>query len=146
MYTEIYQNLKYIIAGEWCLLLLAFGLLIFRKQVFEGFDVGLHLVGHLLASVTAIAAFIGEALLVLGGNLGTHGSLYLLNFYAEHFEPWLLFMLLYNIVCFIFERIFFIINSDYSFGRRFLLGARIVIFPHESKNLISPKQRIVLIQ
>lgn len=128
------------------MLLLAFCLLIFRKQVLEGFDIGVHLIGHLLVSVTAIAAFIGEALLVFGGNLGMQGSRYLLSFYVEHFEPWLFFLILYNIVCFIFERIFFIIKSDYFFGRRFLSGARIAMFPYESKNLVSPQQRIVLIQ
>jgi hypothetical protein len=146
MNMALYENLKYIIAGEWCLLLLAFGLLVFRRQAFEAADMGIHLAGHLLLSLSAIMIFICEALLMLAGNLGMQSSRYLLAFYAEHLQPWLLFLLICSIVYYIFERIFFIINCDHYLGRRFLSGARLAIFPHESKDLTAPMQRIILLQ
>ena len=141
-----YENIKYIIAGEWLLLLLAFGLIFFRKQAFEVFETAIHLSGHLLVSATAMMAFVCEAILVFAGNLGMQSSMYLLHFYVEHLEPWLVFIIIYDFVRYVFEMIFFIIKSDYIFGRRFLSGARIAIHPYESKDLVTPLQRIVLLQ
>lgn len=146
MNNNFLEQIKNALVCEWFMLIVAFVLLLFRKQCFEVFDGFYHLIKYLLISFTAMLGFLVEALFIFVGQMGIQSSFYLNDFYTNHLLPWLLFIVVVDIVFYLLERIINILKTDYSFGRKSLTGARLAIYPKEMKDFLLPQQRIILLQ
>ncbi|MFW5780271.1 MAG: hypothetical protein ACOCWI_02330 [Bacillota bacterium] len=146
MNNSFYENVKYIETGEWYLLLLSFSLILFKRQAFEVFDNFAYLINHLLVSLSALINFVVEALFVLGGQVGMRGGYYAHILLINHLLPWFLFILLVDIVQYLFERIVSIIKNAYLWGKRAVSGARLAMKPNECKNFVLSSRTLVLLQ
>lgn len=146
MNNSFYENVTYITTGEWYLLLLGFSLLLFRRQVFEAFENFSHLINHLLVSLSAVASFVVEALFVFGGQVGMRGGFYAHILLVNHLLPWFLFIILVDIVYYIFTRIVSIIKNAYLWGKKAVSGARVALYPNECLNFVLSPKRLVLLQ
>lgn len=146
MSNNIINDILYLMACEWVFMLLSLSLLISRKKVLEMFEGIYHLIGQLLVSATAVLGFITEALYIFVGNFGLQGGYYISDFWMNHFIPWFLFVILADFVNYLIARIIFIIENISILSRRFLTCARLAFYPKESRNLVIPQQRVVLLQ
>src|SRR5690554_3603949 len=146
MDNNLYEEFSYIWNGEWYLLLLGFSLILCGRQTLKACDNFARLINYLLVSLTAVISFVLEALFMFGGQIGMRGGLYVHILIAHHLLPLFLFIILIDIVIYLFARIELIIKNAYLLGKKVAHGARIALTPNISYDFILSPQRMVLLQ